>query len=77
MVEIALKMAALPKVNQARSRVVVITQGADPTIVVRNGQVTQYPVIPIAPEKIVDTNGAGDAFGTLSFFGIDLYLIIV
>ena len=25
-------------------------------------QVAQYPVIPLAKEKLVDTNGAGDAF---------------
>ena len=55
-------MAALPKANTHRSRLVVITQGADPTIVVQNGKITEYPVIPIAADKIVDTNGAGDAF---------------
>ena len=27
-----------------------------------DGQVTEYPVIPIKEEDIVDTNGAGDAF---------------
>ena len=25
-------------------------------------QVTEYPVIPVPKEKLVDTNGAGDAF---------------
>lgn len=25
-------------------------------------QVSEYPVIPIAKEKLIDTNGAGDAF---------------
>mmetsp|Transcript_23949 Transcript_23949/g.75313 ORF Transcript_23949/g.75313 Transcript_23949/m.75313 type:complete len:354 (-) Transcript_23949:74-1135(-) len=45
-----------------RKRVVVITQGADPTIVAVNGHVTQHPVLKIPKEKLVDTNGAGDAF---------------
>ena len=40
----------------------VITQGADPVIVVQNGEVTQYHVTKLASDKIVDTNGAGDAF---------------
>jgi adenosine kinase len=48
--------------NAKRSRMVVITQGADPTIVVSEGKVHEFPVIPIKSENIVDTNGAGDAF---------------
>ena len=43
----------------------VITQGADATIVVDGGKLDEhkvYPVTPIANELIVDTNGAGDAF---------------
>ena len=68
--EIAKKLAALPKKNTKRPRLVVITQGADPTIVVSSSgegvvaatDVHQYPVIPIKSEQIVDTNGAGDAF---------------
>jgi adenosine kinase len=59
---IALRTAALPKKNEKRSRIVVYTQGAQPTIVVVDGKATQYPVIPIEPENIVDTNGAGDSF---------------
>lgn len=27
-----------------------------------DGKVTEYPIIPIKEEDIVDTNGAGDAF---------------
>ncbi len=61
--EIAKKLAALPS-HSNRPRMVVITQGADPTIVVYEGVVKTFPVIPIKPENIVDTNGAGDAFGT-------------
>jgi len=60
--EIAVKLSKLEKINKTRSRTVVITQGADPTIVVVDGVVKEFPIIPIAQEKIVDTNGAGDAF---------------
>ncbi|KAI8815959.1 Ribokinase-like protein [Fimicolochytrium jonesii] len=60
--EIALKLASSPKVNASRSRLVVFTQGAHDTVVVQDGKVTKIPIIPIAREKIVDTNGAGDAF---------------
>ncbi|XP_020610569.1 adenosine kinase 1-like [Orbicella faveolata] len=60
--EIAMKMGALDKVNKSRPRTVVITQGKEPTIVVKDGKVTEYPIIPIKEEDIVDTNGAGDAF---------------
>lgn len=60
--EIALKIAALSKTDASRPRRVIITQGADPTIVAYEGKISEFPVIPISPEKIVDTNGAGDAF---------------
>lgn len=60
--EIALKISALPKVNTKRDRIVVITQGSLPTLVAYQGKVTEYPVLAIDSEKIVDTNGAGDAF---------------
>lgn len=60
--EIALKAAALPKSNTKRSRMVVITHGSEPTIIAKDGQVTEYPVIPIEKKDIIDTNGAGDAF---------------
>merc|ERR1712176_1649430 len=43
-------------------RTVVITQGADETIVCKRGMVTKYPIVKLAKEKIVDTNGAGDAY---------------
>lgn len=46
----------------ARKRMVVITQGADPTIVAINGHVTQHPILALPREKLVDTNGAGDAY---------------
>jgi len=61
--EIAKKIAAMPLEGASpRSRVVVITQGADPVIVVQNGQLTEFHVTKLAADKIVDTNGAGDAF---------------
>jgi len=60
--EIAARMARLPKENGKRGRMIVITQGADPTIVVHEGRITAYPVMKIDPKDIVDTNGAGDAF---------------
>ncbi|KAI3337170.1 Ribokinase-like protein [Xylariaceae sp. AK1471] len=61
---IAKALANLPKKNTQRSRVAVITQGTEPTVVAVQGQddVKQYPVHAIASEKINDTNGAGDAF---------------
>mmetsp|Transcript_24755 Transcript_24755/g.53404 ORF Transcript_24755/g.53404 Transcript_24755/m.53404 type:complete len:358 (-) Transcript_24755:574-1647(-) len=60
--EIALKLSALPKESGARPRVVVFSQGSDPTIVACNGKVTLYPVPKLDSDLLVDTNGAGDAF---------------
>lgn len=59
---IAQKVAAMTKKNSKRSRIVIFTQGAQPTVVCKDGHVKSYPVIPISSTKIVDTNGAGDAF---------------
>lgn len=66
-VGIAKIIAKYEKVNTARPRVVIITQGAEPTIVVtcQSGEeptVELIDVAPIAKELIVDTNGAGDSF---------------
>lgn len=58
----ALAFADLPKLNPARKRVVVITQGCHPVILVEKSTVSLISVPKLAPEKIVDTNGAGDAF---------------
>jgi len=61
--EIAQHISNLPYPNKQKKRVVVITQGSDPVIVVDDtGAVTEHPVIALPKEKIVDTNGAGDAF---------------
>jgi len=48
--------------NSTGMRLVIITRGADPTILARNGSVKYFPVDKIDPCDIIDTNGAGDAF---------------
>ncbi|PIN23388.1 putative pfkB family carbohydrate kinase [Handroanthus impetiginosus] len=60
--EIALKISQLPKASGTHKRITVITQGADPVVVAEDGKVKLLPVIPLPKEKLVDTNGAGDAF---------------
>lgn len=62
MSDIALKISELPKKNPEKPRVVIITQGCDPVLIAKNKQVQEIPVIVLPKEKIVDTNGAGDAF---------------
>jgi len=59
---IATRLSLVPTKGNKPPRKVVITQGADPTIVAIRGVVTKYPVIALPKEKLVDTNGAGDAF---------------
>merc|ERR1719453_1047299 len=59
--EIAKKIAALPK-EGSKPRTVVITQGKDPTVIVCNGEVSEYPIIELPKEKLKDTNGAGDSY---------------
>ncbi|VDM00141.1 unnamed protein product [Schistocephalus solidus] len=51
-------------VGRPRHRLVIITQGPDPILLVssENMLVHTIPVDPIPPENTVDTNGAGDAF---------------
>lgn len=58
---IATRLSLIPSAK-GRHRYVVITQGADPTVVAHRGFCKEYPIVPIAKEKIVDTNGAGDAW---------------
>jgi adenosine kinase len=61
--EIAKHLAALPKANNKRERVAIITQGTLPTLVAENGKdVVEYPVHAIDQSLINDTTGAGDAF---------------
>ncbi|KAF7818629.1 adenosine kinase 2 [Senna tora] len=60
--EIAVKICKLPKASGRHKRITVITQGADPVCVADDGKVKKFPVILLPKEKLVDTNGAGDAF---------------
>eukprot|EP01028_Stygiella_incarcerata_P013554 TRINITY_DN82771_c0_g1_i1.p1 TRINITY_DN82771_c0_g1~~TRINITY_DN82771_c0_g1_i1.p1 ORF type:complete len:343 (-),score=93.03 TRINITY_DN82771_c0_g1_i1:98-1126(-) len=60
--DLALKLAQSEKTNVDRKRIVCFTQGKDPTIVATPDGVEEYPVPPIDPSLIVDTNGAGDSF---------------
>mmetsp|Transcript_21902 Transcript_21902/g.35489 ORF Transcript_21902/g.35489 Transcript_21902/m.35489 type:complete len:349 (-) Transcript_21902:133-1179(-) len=60
--EIAMKISKMPKASGHRARTVVFTQGMDDTLVASEGKLYRFPVIPLAKEKLVDTNGAGDAF---------------
>lgn len=65
--EIAALIAKLPKTNSKRGRIVVITQGCDPTIIAvadaaGNVTTTIESVAKIPKSCIVDTNGAGDSF---------------
>uniref|UniRef100_A0A7S4GL89 Adenosine kinase n=1 Tax=Oxyrrhis marina TaxID=2969 RepID=A0A7S4GL89_OXYMA len=59
---IAVKVSQLPKENGSKPRTVVFTQGAEATIVAINGEIQTYPIVALPQEKIVDTNGAGDAY---------------
>ncbi|XP_054804238.1 adenosine kinase 2-like [Prosopis cineraria] len=61
--EIAVKISQWPKASGKHKRITVITQGADPVCVAEeDGKVNLFPVTPLPKEKLVDTNGAGDAF---------------
>ena len=66
----ARRIAALPKASGARARIVIITQGADATVIAQDGATRSVPVPKLPPSAIVDTNGAGDAFvgGFLAYF---------
>src|SRR5690606_38472382 len=53
----------MPYQGALTTRRVIITQGAEPTMVVSaEGDAQLFTVPPLAPTEIVDTNGAGDAF---------------
>merc|ERR1712070_1332191 len=58
---IATRLSLVPMAKPGQ-RTVVITQGADPTIVCVRGQVTEHPILALPKEKLVDTNGAGDSY---------------
>ena len=59
---IAQKLAEIPKENTKRQRIVIITQGPDPVLLCKDGKITEFPIMPIKEEEIIDTNGAGDAW---------------
>jgi adenosine kinase len=61
--DIAKWASKLPKENASRPRYVVFTQGLDPTIVAKDGEIVlEVAVQQIAQDKVVDTNSAGDSF---------------
>uniref|UniRef100_A0A0N5AAD8 Adenosine kinase n=1 Tax=Syphacia muris TaxID=451379 RepID=A0A0N5AAD8_9BILA len=60
--EIAKTISKMPMKNSGRQRLVIFTQGADPTYVVSGDTVMKYAVHKLSHSEIVDTNGAGDAF---------------
>lgn len=65
--ECAKLIAKSEKVNKRRPRIVIITQGTEPTIVAiaqegKEVELKEYPVLPIDKALINDTTGAGDAF---------------
>ena len=51
----------MPKLNE-KKRIVIITQGHNPIVLTIGDEVKHISVLSIPAEKIVDTNGAGDAF---------------
>jgi len=59
---VALEISKMDKTNKGRSRMVVFTQGSESTVVAQDGKVTEFAVPKLAPEDIVDVNGAGDSF---------------
>jgi len=58
---IATRLSLIPSAK-GKDRTVVITQGADGTIIAHRGHCTEYPILKLDKSKIVDTNGAGDAY---------------
>ena len=65
MAKIATEIANFTQINASRHRTVVITSGAESTVVASSAPgsaVRIYPVEKLDSEYIVDTNGAGDCF---------------
>lgn len=58
---IATRLSLIPSLK-TKKRTVVVTQGKDPTIVAQNGFTSEYAITALPKEKLVDTNGAGDAY---------------
>jgi adenosine kinase len=62
---VAKSIAILPKSNPSRQRIVVLTHGAEPTVLFNAATPDEpkvFKVHALKNEDIVDTNGAGDAF---------------
>jgi adenosine kinase len=62
--EMATLLAQTPKKNTKRPRVIIVTQGTDPTIIATakeggDAEIQEVSVLAIESSKIVDTNGAG------------------
>ncbi|KAL1408158.1 adenosine kinase [Vanrija albida] len=73
--QIATTLAGFSKSNASRPRLVIVTQGAESTLVASSSPSASaanlaptdanpktYPVPKLAADKIIDTNGAGDMF---------------
>ncbi|CDW73100.1 adenosine kinase [Stylonychia lemnae] len=64
--DVAVAISKSKKVNTARPRVSIITQGKEPVIVAvsKDGEVEvkEYEVTVLKAEQVIDTNGAGDSF---------------
>ncbi|XP_017767202.1 PREDICTED: adenosine kinase 2 isoform X2 [Eufriesea mexicana] len=60
--EIVLKLSQIEKMNRKRQRIVIITQGSKNILVAKDNTIIEFPAMKLPEEKIVDTNGAGDAF---------------
>jgi len=59
--EIAKAISKMPK-NNDKKRIVIITQGPEPIIMATGDEIKKIEVKKLDQDKIVDTNGAGDAF---------------
>lgn len=51
------RFEGMPKASGTRARVVVVTQGAESTLVASEGVVHEFPVDVLPKDKLVDTNG--------------------
>jgi adenosine kinase len=61
--EIGRKIVELPKANDKRKRVVILTQGGKlPVLLFDQGRIQEFEVVELAGDAVKDTNGAGDAF---------------
>ena len=64
--DVAVSISQSKKVNTARPRISIITQGKEPVIVAvaKDGEVDvrEYEVAVLPADQVIDTNGAGDSF---------------